>query len=126
MDDEIGGDVIENLDAKDLGQVAPAAHGWGQPCPALIEVVSERIRTSPGAGEFDDTTIEDLATQWVHIEGLEGFEAAFGSERVVTFGNPGGLYELWACGPRLSGAAGSSLDFGDIDPDPDVRVWGTW
>ena len=127
MDDEVAGDVIENLAMKELGQdlLARLTIG-GSLIRSLVDLVSERIRSSPEGGEIDEATVEELASEWVQVGGLEEFAPAFGSERIVTFGNPAGLYEHWGLQRAIVAGRGLILDFGDLDSDPDIRVWGTF
>lgn len=127
MDDEFDGDAIENLAMEELGKdlLARLTIG-GSLIRSLVDVVSERIRSSPEGREIDGATVEEVASEWVDVGWLEEFASAFGSERIVTFGNPGGLYEHWGLQRAVVADRGLILDFGDLDSDPGIRVWGVW
>ena len=85
MDDEFDGDAIENLAMEELGKdlLARLTIG-GSLIRSLVDVVSERIRSSPEGREIDGATVEEVAREWVDVGWLEEFASAFGSERIVT------------------------------------------
>ncbi len=43
----------------------------------------------------DRGSVEGVASEWAADDGFDALEELFMRERVVTCGNPGGLYELW-------------------------------
>jgi hypothetical protein len=116
--------ILERLDVRSIeGEVGRLLDADANVMHALVEAARAVVERSP-IPEQDREDVEEAAREWAAEVGFPSFQEAFTRERIVTCGNPDGLYEFWGLEALQLAGRGYIVDWGeDLD---EVRLWSSW
>jgi hypothetical protein len=116
--------ILERLDVRSIeSEIGRLLDADPNVMHALVESARTVIERSLIHVE-DPENVEEAAREWAANVGFDSFEEAFTRERIVTCGNPAGLYELWGLEALELAGRGYVVDWGENRDD--ARVWSSW
>jgi hypothetical protein len=116
--------ILDQLDMRSIeAEIGGLLDMGANVMHALVEA-ARTVVDRESINEEDRGYVEEAASEWVTNVGFDSFEEAFTRERIVTCGNPSGLYELWGLEALELAGRGYIIDWGENRDD--VRVWATW
>jgi hypothetical protein len=116
--------ILERLDVRSIESEIARLLDVDPNVMRALENVARTVLERSSIDEDDRAYVEEAAAEWTRDAGFDSFKEAYFRERIVTCGNPAGLYELWGLDALELTGRGYVIDWGE-NPD-DVRVWSTW